>query len=67
MDALEYINNAISLISAGMDHQEQMDLTAANAMGTMSEGERLRTQTVARSARCSPHPTCRTRQQLRAA
>ncbi|HEL3735853.1 TPA: phage major capsid protein [Stenotrophomonas maltophilia] len=42
MDALEYINNAISLISAGMDHQEQMDLTTANALGTMSEGERLR-------------------------
>ena len=42
MDALEYINNAISLVSAGMDHQERMDLTAAQAMGTMSEGERLR-------------------------
>lgn len=37
-----WINNAINLVSAGMDHQEQMDLTAANALGTMSEGERLR-------------------------
>lgn len=42
VDAANWINNAINLVSAGMDHQEQMDLTAANAMGTMSEGERLR-------------------------
>lgn len=42
VDAANWINNAINLVSAGMDHQERMDLVAANAMGTMTDGERLR-------------------------
>ncbi len=42
VEAMDYLNNAINLVSAALDHQEQMDPTAANAMGTMTDGERLR-------------------------
>lgn len=42
LEAAQWVNNAIALVTAGMDRQEQMDQTAANALGTMSEGERLR-------------------------